>query len=86
MYVIAFQEPPIKQLVRTIILDLLSSACVSRGNPYFKPYQPCYLTFNSQSHNMMRFIPVCSLLATGPSEGTFGQDEKNSTTLYYHSV
>ena len=37
----------------------------------------------SQSHNVVRFSPVCSLLATGPSEGTFGQDEKNSTTPFY---
>ena len=30
--------------------------------------------------------PVCSLLATGPSEGTFGQDEKNSTSPFYANV
>ena len=29
---------------------------------------------------------MCSLLATGPSEGTFGQDEKNSTTKENKSV
>ena len=29
---------------------------------------------------------MCSLLATGPSEGTFGQDEKNSTTPFYANV
>ena len=29
---------------------------------------------------------MCSLLATGPSEGTFGQDEKNSTTSFYANV
>ena len=40
----------------------------------------------SQSHNIVRFSPVCSLLATGPSEGTFGQDEKNSTTPFYANV
>ena len=38
----------------------------------------------SQSHNVVRF--VCSLLATGSSEGTFGQDEKNSTTPFYANV
>ena len=38
----------------------------------------------SQSHNVVRF--VCSLLATGPSEGTFGQDEKNSTSPFYANV
>ena len=37
-----------------------------------------------QSHNVVRF--VFSLLATGPSEGTFGQDEKNSTTPFYANV
>ena len=40
----------------------------------------------SQSHNVVRFGPVCSLLATGPSKGTFGQDEKNSTTPFYANV
>ena len=40
----------------------------------------------SQSHNVVRFGPVCSLLATGSSEGTFGQDEKNSTTPFYAIV
>ena len=40
----------------------------------------------SQSHNVVRFRPVCSLLDTGPSEGTFGQDEKNSTTPFYANV
>ena len=40
----------------------------------------------SQSHNVVRFSPVCSLLTTGPSEGTFGQDEKNSTTPFYANV
>ena len=40
----------------------------------------------SQSHNVVRSSPVCSLLATGPSEGTFGQDEKNSTTPFYANV
>ena len=29
---------------------------------------------------------MCSLLATGSSEGTFGQDEKNSTTPFYANV
>ena len=29
---------------------------------------------------------MCSLLATEPSEGTFGQDEKNSTTPFYVNV
>ena len=38
----------------------------------------------SQSHNVVRFTP-CSLLATGPSEGTFGQDE-NSITPFYANV
>ena len=40
----------------------------------------------SQSHNVVRFSPVCSLLATGPSEGPFEQDEKNSTTPFYANV
>ena len=40
----------------------------------------------SQSHNVVRLSPVCSLLATGPSEGAFGQDEKNSTTPFYANV
>ena len=40
----------------------------------------------SQSHNVVRFSPVCSLLATGPSEGMFGQDEKSSTTPIYANV
>ena len=40
----------------------------------------------SQSCNVVRFSPVCSLLATGPSEGTFGQDEKSSTTPFYANV
>ena len=29
---------------------------------------------------------MCSLFATGPGEGMFGQDEKNSTTPFYANV
>ena len=52
--VIAFQEPP-KTASKTMVVDLLSVVCVSIDNPHFKSHHPCYLTFTSQSHNVVRF-------------------------------